>query len=459
MGLDRRNFLALGGAAIAGVSCARLASARPSSPTLAVTPQSGALDAAQFGVHPGAAEDQSAVLQQAIDEAAERGMPLFLQPGRYLVRDIFLPSGTYLSGVPGRSQLLFAGGKYLLHARDAERISLVGLTIAAAGNRFVGGVPGLVYLRSVSALNIEGCSIAGSARSGMALEYCAGRISHCDIVGCHDSGIFSLDAIGLEIAGNTVRDCLNNGIQVWRSKPGEDATIVAQNRISGILARDGGSGQNGNGIVVFRAGSVIVANNRIADCAFSAVRANAASNCQILGNSCARLGEVALYAEFGFEGAVISNNIVDQAAMGVSITNFDHGGRLAICSGNIIRNISYRTDPDDPDRRGIGIGVEADTVVSNNLIEGAPRAGLSLGWGAALRDVSATGNVVRDSDIGIAVSVAPGAGGAVIADNLISKTRQGAIVGMEWSNPVTGDLALGGADRFPNLKVERNHVS
>ena len=45
--------------------------------------------------------------------------------------------------------------------------------------------------------------------------------------------------------------------------------------------------------------------NRIRNAAFTAVRGNAASNLQIVGNTCSGLGEVALYAEFGFEGAVI----------------------------------------------------------------------------------------------------------------------------------------------------------
>jgi hypothetical protein len=36
---------------------------------------------------------------------------------------------------------------------------------------------------------------------------------------------------------------------------------------------------------------------------------------------CAR----SLYAEFGFEGALIANNSVDGAAIGVSVTNFQRG--------------------------------------------------------------------------------------------------------------------------------------
>ena len=186
--------------------------------------------------------------------------------------------------------------------------------------------------------------------------------------------------------------------------PGEDATIVAANRIERIAAKSGGSGQNGNGINVFRAGSVMVSGNRIADCAFSAIRSNSGSNCQMIGNSCARLGEVALYAEFSFEGAVIANNLVDKAATGVSVTNFNEGGRLAVVQGNLIRNLFLRKDAD---AHGVGIAVEADSVVTGNVIEGSTAYGIVIGWGRYLRDVSVTDNLIRNALIGIGVSVDP----------------------------------------------------
>lgn len=459
MAINRRSFMTVGGVALG----AGLGAGVPLPPDRAeariVTPRSGALDAAHFGLHPGAGEDQGAALQAAIDAAAERGMPLFVPPGRYLVSNVVLPTGTYLAGVPGATRLLFAGGEHMLYAHGAHQVTLAGLTIAGAGNRFAAGAPGLVYLRSVRRLAVEACAVSDTDRSGIVLEYCDGHVAGCDISGCGDSGLFSLDGRGLEISGNHVHGCRNNAIQVWRSAPGEDASIVAHNRISGIEARAGGSGQNGNGIVIFRAGSVVVAGNRISDCAFSAVRANSSSNCQILGNSCARLGEVALYAEFAFQGALIANNVVDGAATGVSVTNFDEGGRLAVVTGNVVRDIVRRREADGSWGRGVGIGVEADSVVGNNLVEGAEHAGIALGWGEALRDVSATGNIVRDAGIGMTVSVAPGAGTALIADNLIAKVRRGAILGTRWSEIVTGDLAAGGADAYPRLRVERNHVS
>ena len=209
-------------------------------------------------------------------------------------------------------------------------------------------------------------------------------------------------------------------------RPGDDGTQVLDNRIEDTAAQAGGSGQNGNAINVFRAHNVTVRGNRIRNAAFSAVRGNAASNIQITNNTCTGLGEVAIYAEFGFEGAVIANNTIDGAAIGVAVTNFNHGGRLAVVQGNLIRNLVPKrpagTDPNDGN--GIGIGVEADTAVTGNIIENAPVAGISVGWGQYLRDVSVTGNVVRSAGVGIAVSVTPGAGSAVIADNLISGTQE-----------------------------------
>ena len=137
-----------------------------------------------------------------------------------------------------------------------------------------------------------------------------------------DNAIFSNDAAGLRIAGNTVRGAGNGGILVWRSKPGDDGTLVLDNRIEDIANKSGGSGQYGNAINVFRADNVIVRGNRIRNAAYSAVRGNTASNLQIVGNTCSGLGEIALYAEFGFQGAVIANNIVDGAAVGVCYDEF-----------------------------------------------------------------------------------------------------------------------------------------
>ena len=83
---------------------------------------------------------------------------------------------------------------------------------------------------------------------------------------------------------------------------------------------------------------MIVRGNHIRNAAFSAIRGNAASDIQIIGNNCAELDEVAIYSEFDFEGAVIADNVIDGTESGISITNFNEGGRLATVHGNIVRN-------------------------------------------------------------------------------------------------------------------------
>ncbi|MDA4832713.1 hypothetical protein NY536_14785, partial [Enterobacter hormaechei] len=93
---------------------------------------------------------------------------------------------------------------------------------------------------------------------------------------------------------------------------------------------------------------------------------------QIIGNNCTGSGEMALYSEFAFEGAVIANNIVDGAASGISMVNFDGGGRMGTCSGNVVRNLTaIGPYPADAPGFGIGISVEADIAVTGNVIENA----------------------------------------------------------------------------------------
>jgi uncharacterized secreted repeat protein (TIGR03808 family) len=96
--------------------------------------------------------------------------------------------------------------------------------------------------------------------------------------------------------------------------------------------------------------------------------------------------------------------------------------------------------------------------VSGNVVENASHAGIAAGWGAYLRDVVISSNVIHRADFGITVSVTPGAGAAVIADNMIADVRSGAIVGMEWRKPVTGDLAKDGATRYAQLSIGGNRV-
>jgi uncharacterized secreted repeat protein (TIGR03808 family) len=451
--VDRRTFLA--GALGAAAPTPATAAIDSGAPVLRET-----LNAAELGINPGETADQSRALQRLLDLASDDDRQVFLPAGSYVVSELKLPARTRLAGVPGATRLVFAGGSHMLGGERAELVSLSNLIIDGANQPLDEYVPGIVHLTDSRGISIENCAIEGSSQSGIALDRSAGRVRGNTIRTAHDAGIRAIESTGLAISDNTVEDCGNAGILVWRWSAGEDGTIVTGNRVQRIAAKDGGTGQHGNGINVFRAHGVIVANNRILDCAFTAIRANSANNVQITSNNCRGCGEVGIYSEFSFEGAMIANNIVDAAATGICVVNFNEGGRIAVVSGNIVRNLTgvgpYAADPPG---FGVGIAVEADTAATANVIDGAPRIGMLIGWGPYLRDVAATGNVIRRAPVGIAVSVVEGAGAAVISDNLIAGADKGAILGMRWAKTASGDLAESGAEKFPHLLIERNRVS
>lgn len=452
--LHRRGFLA-------GVSSLLAAPAFAGKPSLlADAGLRGGLDATHFDVRPGAMDDQSKAFTKLAAEAAARGQPVFLPAGEYVLSNISLPKSLVLEGVPGRTRIVYGGNGFLFRGEDIAQLEMRGIVVDGM-NRWIGDdARGLFDLSGARQVHIERCAILGSAKSGIVMERSAGRIENSEIAGAFDVGVWSIEGAGVTISANAVHDCGNGGILVHRWTAGDDGTAVTGNRISAIRAQSGGTGQFGNGINLFRADGVIVADNAITDCAFSAIRANSASSVRIAGNRCERSGETAIYAEFAFEGAVISGNIVDGAANGISVVNFNEGGRLAAVTGNVVRNLSAKGPyPADSPGFGAGITVEADSAISANVIEGAPLWGIGLGWGSYLRDVSATGNVIRDSRVGIAVSVVEGAGAALIAENVISGATDGAIVGYRWAEAATGDLAPGGSTGYDHLTVERNHVS
>ena len=452
--MQRRAFLAGSLAALAVPVLAR-----PAGAAIRLADMRGSFGNEIPDLRPGAADDQSRALQRAIDAAAAGGRPLFIPAGRYTVSNLRLPSGTRLIGVPGQTRLIYGGDGHLIFAEGVENVGLDGLVLDGANRDLGEYAPALAHFAEARAITIRDCECLGSTQSGIALDRSSGRVENTTVRGAAQAGIRSVEARGLALCGNTVTECANGGILVHRWKEGEDNTIVSGNRIGQIAARDGGSGQNGNGINVFRAHGVIVSDNHISDCAFTAVRVNAGSNVQVRGNTALRSGETGLFVEFGTQGAIVSSNLVDGATTGISVSNFDQDGRLAVVSGNIVRNMKTTIPYEDPNQgRGIGIAVEADTTVTGNVIEDAPEFGMVLGWGPYLRDVSATGNVIRKAGVGIAVSVAEGARSTVIADNILSGIENGAVVGYRWTERATGDLAASPED-WPHLTVTRNRVN
>ena len=397
--------------------------------------------------------DSSAAVQDAMNRAARSGVELVLEAGRYQVSGLNLPSGLSMRAVPGATTLV-SRGNAILSGRSAEDVTLSGL-------RFDGSEEGaaegsLIDLQNCTNVSLNGCSLASARGNGITTFNCSGRISACNFSDFGETALHLQDSAGIFVSENLFQNCGNGGVRIWRYTRGFDGTIVRGNRIDGIGSTSG-NGQNGNGINVFQADGVICADNVISDCDFSALRANTTNDTIFSGNQCFDCREVAIFSEFGFSGTIISNNLVDGAATGISITNLDSEGHLAVCSGNMVRNIT-RNSPTNPDTIPIGIFAEADTAVTGNVVENVPGTGIAAGWGPYLRNVLISDNLVGNTLIGIAVSVAEGAGAVRIDGNLIAAASAAAIAGTRWREVATADL-IGDAALYPHVDVSSNSVS
>ena len=190
MPLDRRHLL-LGSAAAA------LVPAR----AIAAPLSAHGLDAAQFGVRPGAPDDQSARLQRAIDEAARARVPLMLAPGVYRAGALRLPTGAQLFGVRGATRLVLTRGPSLLSAEGADSLTLSGLTLDG-GRQPLPPNRGLVHLTAVKALRLADCTVTDAGGNAVTLESCDGVVENNTIATSADNALFCNDSRGLIIRGN-----------------------------------------------------------------------------------------------------------------------------------------------------------------------------------------------------------------------------------------------------------------
>ncbi|GLQ17909.1 TIGR03808 family TAT-translocated repetitive protein [Maritalea porphyrae] len=444
--ISRRGLLTFAGAGFGALTFANKAMA-----------QFGAIDASANGVVANTGSDISSDLSALLEKAASLSQPVYLPAGEYLVSNISLPSGTALYGARGSTRLLASREGPILAGQGTSRLSLHDIALVGTGGALADPSFGLLDFVNCEDVLVEQCHFETASSYGISLYGTGGTITENRFEKIANAAIKSVDATGLSINDNFVDGCGNNGILVWRNDNGHDGTIVTGNHIKNIDWKSGGNGQNGNGINVFRSADVIVANNVITDCTFSAVRANGTVNCQIVGNNCRNLSEVAIFSEFEFSGSIVAQNIIDEAAQGISITNWNDGGHLAVCANNIVRNI-WAKSPTNPDTSPVGIGLEADIVANGNVIENVPGTGMAAGWGPYMRNLTLTNNLVQNTHIGIYVSVVEGVGAAQVKDNQISNAKRAPIVGARWDDIVELDLQKASA-KYAQLVVADNQFS
>ena len=380
-------------------------------------------------------------LQALIDKAIEVGGVAQLPAGSFATAGLKINGTVHVQGVYGHTTLISSSGGPVFEIDGAAKVTLSGISFDGKHNAPSTDAfrqTALVTARHSEHLHIDHCDFSASPFTGLRIEDCSGKISDCHFSKLGDFALVALNSTGLIISNNVVDDIGNIGIAVWRSEAGYDGTQIVGNRVTRVRADSGGNGPYGNGINVYLAGNVITANNHVSDTAFSSIRYNSSSNAQIIGNNLSKAGEAALYVEFSFQGAVVANNIIDGAGVGISIANMDVGGRLATCTGNIVRNIQHGPTAEAGD--AIGIWVDADTLVANNVLEDIGDAGIRLGWGAMSRNLTAQGNIIRKAKHGIVVSTTAGTGNILVSGNMIDGATAEAIQGYDFGTAVMGEL-------------------
>ncbi|WP_367715431.1 glycosyl hydrolase family 28-related protein [Nitratireductor sp. GISD-1A_MAKvit] len=122
--MNRRRLLkATAGFAVLGLAMPRAAFADAALRRAAT----GAANAAEFGLEPNAAQNQTAALQALLERASAEAIPIFLPPGRYRLSDLALPRQTRLFGVPGATHLEQDNLGSMFTARAGHHLALSGL--------------------------------------------------------------------------------------------------------------------------------------------------------------------------------------------------------------------------------------------------------------------------------------------------------------------------------------------
>jgi uncharacterized secreted repeat protein (TIGR03808 family) len=408
-----------------------------------------------------AAPDSTNWLAAQLRESARTGGAAALPAGVTAVRSLEIPDGARLVGARGRSILRLIGPGPLLYAGSARNIEIESVIFDGGGNSFADRKRGLLDFADVLRLSVHGCEIRGSSARGVNLLRCGGRFAQNTIEHARDAGYFSLDGLGVDIDGNHLRECGDNGVQVWTSVAGQyEGSRVRNNLIEDIHNLSGGDGPYGNGVSIWGSASVRVENNRIYRCAYTAVRNCAGRDVAVIGNECKGFGEKAMYAEFGAKRSAFRDNRIDDAGAGIAVTNAERGTDVGWVTGNRITGLR-ETHPDDefgPSMLWLtGILGEQNCEISGNTVIGSPWIGIALG--GYRQSVRAESNTLVDNGYGVVFATGEGVGEGIIAHNRIVGSRKAAIAAMAGPNVLPDDMtAQGATSKFPRLMVKDNEI-
>jgi hypothetical protein len=347
------------------------------------TPQSVAsrdlIDARKFGAAGDGTTDDTAALQRALDAAAKNGGGVFLPPAVYLTRELHVPAGGALVGIPAWNysgpggtvlRLASADATCLLNLTDARGSTVEGL--ALDGRSLGKDIHGIFvdrtqYGKHEDGFRIERCQVAHFSGDGanLACVWCF-SIRHC-------------------MFGHSGGDGLN--LRGWDG-------FILDNWFSGNQ-RAGFAARHENASITFTA-------NRI--------EWNREENMLITGG----------------DGYQITGNFFDRAGtVGIALRRSTIPCRQVTITGNFIKRSGKFADPASHESAQIFMdGAEGVTVVGNSLESGRDdgNAGIwSPGYGIVyqgLKNCVIANNVLHQGALRqLVIDLGQNEDGVVVKDN------------------------------------------
>ncbi|WP_186400565.1 TIGR03808 family TAT-translocated repetitive protein [Stappia sp. P2PMeth1] len=443
----------------------------------------------------------SASLQAIFNQAVSNGLPLVARPGVYNAANISVTGPISVRGVPGKVTFrMTAGASGILYLGAFEKAEFYGIIFDGDGQSFTNDTllqpsQGLVNMRKdsgslISKADFNTCTFINSTQCGIGVNECRLLVTDCEFANCalKSIGVIATDganvrdsrfedqdyalhfspgaSTNVSVENNVVRRCRRNGIAFEPSgsvKINKNISVV-NNKVEKLISDDtwavsrtnpASTGAEGNGILTYLCENVVIEGNDVSDCEFSAIRSNVTSQITVTGNICRGSGETALYVEtvgisVGEFGATVTSNVVYGGGAGISVVNFDFNGRFSTISNNVVRDITVRTitySGGSYGTSGSGIYVEADTAVIGNSIQNT-HFGLVLGTNTYTSDLNATGNVIRQTTLGIGVASSTPKD-VLISSNLIAGFSSGAIKSVTYTGSGTPPYSIVGAELCP----------
>jgi len=372
-----------------------------------LAPPAGSLSINDYGADPTGATDAQAAIQKCLDDARQRGLVVWIPPGRYLISSV-IPTGLDFKGVTVRGAGMWHTMLYRQVPLVASQPNQRWRSAIKAGTKTQLSDLSIDSNAPTRAIGLPGGSDYGIAATGEAWLIQRVWVQHCD-------------AQWLSGSNGTIRDCrvadswgdginLNNGNTPDPEKLGINLT-AENNFVRGTgddcLATYSDRGEKGaNGQMV---GSKFLNNTGSAP----------------YWANCLRVA--------GGKEVVVRNNLLMDSASNCGMTvgifgKTGHALESALIEGNVIlRGGGWN----GKDRHGLAVGSRPDeftnAVIRGNVIKDSWRAGLFIG--PTMEHVTFEGNRI----------IHPAAAGVLIARDV---QGTGAFTGNTISDLATGQPAI-----------------